>query len=1061
MALSNVAVLLSQWGSRVLVVDWDLEAPGIERYLEDMAPGIRGKVHDKDGIIEIVDELSRESPSRWRESVIRFPVPGVTRRLDFLSAGRRDSGYVERLQRLDWEALFRHHDFGSRLEVVRNEWMEEYDYVLIDSRTGITDIGGICTIYLPDVIVAMFSANYQSIEGVADVITRARRARSNLPVDRGALVCIPVPCRDESRTEYRQSLEWRNIYHETFSNFYVDFLPKNVSAVDALDLLRIPNVPFWSFGERLPVLTESASDPSAITYYYAILARLLATDLSWQDSASSQAAAFGEAAEVVPRRQAQPASGRVQIDGASRPRGIDVSSLEQMDEIHPGGGKYRWPLTLGRHGRSDSLSLSQQADHLAAAVSAQWSREVAVRRLNDPYPLPVSWAAADPSLSDSWDVLATLANRGAGWPSPLRNVWASGPGELAGEDDELASALALIPTGRLLVLGEPGSGKTSLMVRLVLDLLARRVSGGPVAVLVSMASWNPAEEGLHSWLAAQLAASYSLASPEALLAAGMILPILDGLDEISESMRGLAITHINDELRPGEQVVVACRRRDYLLSASAGSALRATAAIELRPLSVHDVSRYLIDDAGIRAARWDPVLKSLGTSTPVGQALTTPLMVSLARFIYNPRPGELTESVPEPAELLDADRFPDLGHIKEHLFDAFITAAYQRGSGSAGNRSLTAGDARRWLTFLARTPGLAWWRLPEASPVPLIPLAVAAVCGIAVGIATPTGSRWGIGPGVGILVGVAVGLLWKPDHTRLATGITGGLAGGLVGGLAAGLAGTLGFGYATSLTSGLPAALSVGFGVGACTSFNGGLVGGIVGGFAASILEGVGKGPIVGLVSGLGIALAVAIFARFYRRHTPAVPLIWTPFAGIVGGLFIGLAVGVIVWPLAGIVPGLAIGGALGIATAWLVGLTHSKTDTKAIPSPHASLTRDTRTFWTAALAPFFVVGAFALAAAGLAVFEANAKLNLSLLVSYGLGTEIMYALVAGLIFGIYQSASPSFLISHIWLSLLRKVPWQYMRFLADAQYRGILHQNGEAYEFRYTELREHLARHE
>ena len=309
MALANVAVLLSTWGSRVLVVDWDLEAPGLERYFEDMAPGVREKTQDQNGIIEIVNELSAASESRWQDSVIRLVIPGSdNRHLDFISAGRRDAGYVERLQHLDWEALFREHDFGGRLETIRNEWLEEYDQILIDSRTGITDVGGVCTIYLPDALVAMFSANHQSVEGVADVISRARRARSSLPTDRGTLVCIPVPARDESRTEYQQSIEWRNIYRELFAQFYTDYLPKKVSAIDALDLLRIPNVPFWSFGERLPVLTESITDPSGISYYYAILARLLATDLSWQDSASPQAVRAGGTGQVVRTRQTSSAS---------------------------------------------------------------------------------------------------------------------------------------------------------------------------------------------------------------------------------------------------------------------------------------------------------------------------------------------------------------------------------------------------------------------------------------------------------------------------------------------------------------------------------------------------------------------------------------------------------------------------------------------------------------------------------------------------------------------------------------------------------------------------------
>src|ERR1700733_3452447 len=100
MALANVAVLLSQWGSRVLVVDWDLEAPGIERYFDDMFPGSSAEVRAKNGIIEIAIEIGGEDECYWKDSVIRIPVPEASHSLDFLSAGKRDSGYVERLQHL-------------------------------------------------------------------------------------------------------------------------------------------------------------------------------------------------------------------------------------------------------------------------------------------------------------------------------------------------------------------------------------------------------------------------------------------------------------------------------------------------------------------------------------------------------------------------------------------------------------------------------------------------------------------------------------------------------------------------------------------------------------------------------------------------------------------------------------------------------------------------------------------------------------------------------------------------------------------------------------------------
>jgi hypothetical protein len=165
-------------------------------------------------------------------------------------------------------------------------------------------------------------------------------------------------------------------------------------------------------------------------------------------------------------------------------------------------------------GSDRGVSLGKLADQLAMAVGAQWEAEAAIRRLNDPYPLPVSWTAADSSLTDSWDSLLKLAGSGAGWPpSPPEGTWAAGPDYLAGESGDLAEMLAQVPTGRLVVLGEPGAGKTMLMVRLVLDLLARRAQGGPVPILVAVASWNPAGEDLRDWLGAQLLIGADPADP--------------------------------------------------------------------------------------------------------------------------------------------------------------------------------------------------------------------------------------------------------------------------------------------------------------------------------------------------------------------------------------------------------------------------------------------------------------------------------------------------------------------------------------------------------------------
>ena len=377
--------------------------------------------------------------------------------------------------------------------------------------------------------------------------------------------------------------------------------------------------------------------------------------------------------------------------------------------------------------------MAQIADQLAVAVGTQWNAEAAIRRLNDPYPLSVSWEAADASLTDSWDSMVKLATSGAGWPPPPPEAtWAAGPDDLAGEGGELAEMLARVPTGRLVVLGEPGAGKTMLMVRLVLDLLARRAEGGPVPFLASVASWNPTTQDLRGWLGAQLLTDHPvLASPTpegmteptqaaALLASGLILPVLDGLDEIPEAVRGPAISRINDALRPREQVVVTCRTQEYRDAVrpqrGAEVTLRAAAAVQLRPLDANTVRGYLCDDAAgpVTRARWDPVLAMLGTKAPAAQALGTPLMVGLARVIYNPRPGELGGPLRDPVELCDP-ALADRTAVESHLFDAFVPATYRHDPADRWK----APDAERWLAFLARHldrviggPDLAWWRLP-------------------------------------------------------------------------------------------------------------------------------------------------------------------------------------------------------------------------------------------------------------------------------------------------------------------------------------------------------------
>ncbi len=281
MALANASVLLAEWGHSVLVVDWDLEAPGLERFYDSLSPDIQTQRKTTPGIIDLVNAKVSGTPLQWQDCLLNIKGPGSSGRLAMLSAGLSDEQYSNRLQAIHFPELFESHGLGNYIEELRNEWIASFDFILIDSRTGVTDIGGICTVHFADVLVLLFTTTESSTNGAKDIIERARKAQSRLPVDRTRLLALPLPSRDESRTEYSRAMEWKKKFADQFGDYFRDWLPPGVSALDAIEQIRIPYIPYWSFEERLPVIEEGTSDRAGLGHAYEMLARLLAARLDW------------------------------------------------------------------------------------------------------------------------------------------------------------------------------------------------------------------------------------------------------------------------------------------------------------------------------------------------------------------------------------------------------------------------------------------------------------------------------------------------------------------------------------------------------------------------------------------------------------------------------------------------------------------------------------------------------------------------------------------------------------------------------------------------------------
>ncbi|MGE0820554.1 MAG: TIR domain-containing protein [Candidatus Binatia bacterium] len=278
LALANIGALLCRWGYKVLCVDWDLEAPGLHLYFKSWM-----ETQEKPGLTELIQAHIDGQTSDWHRHLTKVSFPAALHPLSLMTAGVQEASYVQRMQALDWKRLYEEYDLGNFLENLRNQWKETFDFILIDSRTGITDAGGICTVQLPDLLVLLFTANDQSLYGALDVVNRAKHTRNVLPFDRTKLLVLPVAMRFEGRIEYELAQQWLGRFAEALAPLYAEWAHKDVSAQELLNHTRVPYIPYWSFGEKLPVIEKGTDDPEDIGFALETLAALVAQRFAYSD----------------------------------------------------------------------------------------------------------------------------------------------------------------------------------------------------------------------------------------------------------------------------------------------------------------------------------------------------------------------------------------------------------------------------------------------------------------------------------------------------------------------------------------------------------------------------------------------------------------------------------------------------------------------------------------------------------------------------------------------------------------------------------------------------------
>ena len=321
MALSNIAVLLARQQNAttpVLMIDWDLEAPGLHHYFElhEERPGVlelfeacREQLqHRRNGAAALLDDeaLAREvlAAVGWEQYVSRVD---QSSQLYLMRAGRFDDSYGERLAAMHWDDLF--DSCPALFRCFADNLSRHFRHVLVDSRTGRTDSAGICTTLLPRKLVVVFTPNRQSLEGVQALVTRATAYRRSHEDEQRPLLVYPLPSRIEmgdslQRAQWRRGDAQLRIqgYQPIFERLLRDcYAIQQLSLDSYFDEVQLQQTRTFAYGEQLAVRMDQGGDRFSLTRTFEALLDWLGPGyFPWQSSREIHLlSAIGEARHAL------------------------------------------------------------------------------------------------------------------------------------------------------------------------------------------------------------------------------------------------------------------------------------------------------------------------------------------------------------------------------------------------------------------------------------------------------------------------------------------------------------------------------------------------------------------------------------------------------------------------------------------------------------------------------------------------------------------------------------------------------------------------------------------
>jgi eukaryotic-like serine/threonine-protein kinase len=297
MAVANTGYALArETRGQVLMIDWDLEAPGLPDFFPELSEG-NARGEGRAGILELFEDalafagerkdLGSEAAQRfWREADIPALVDKTEADgLHLLRSGIVDETYGDRVRSMPWQRLFEL--WPDLFRAFAEEIADDYRFVLIDSRTGLSDTAGICTSLMPNRLVAVFTPNRQSLRGITDIARRAVVYRGGSS-DLRRLLVFPLASRVEM-SEDRLRREWRygppenevdgppenEGYQRRFQRLFEEIYDlSHCDLEDYFDEVQVQHATSYAYGERVAMRDED-SDRLSLSRSYERFTRIL------------------------------------------------------------------------------------------------------------------------------------------------------------------------------------------------------------------------------------------------------------------------------------------------------------------------------------------------------------------------------------------------------------------------------------------------------------------------------------------------------------------------------------------------------------------------------------------------------------------------------------------------------------------------------------------------------------------------------------------------------------------------------------------------------------------